>query len=152
MRSVTWRTTVCVAAAARGRAAGGEVAPYERGAADGNCVAIAAAGGIEPLIALLGSLSANEQNAAAEVLVNLADNGVCRGGGTRTCDGGAVAPYVYCGAAEIRIAIAAAGGIDPLVALLGSPSAEVQKSAAWALRNLARNGVCRGGGAWTCGV
>ena len=38
-----------------------------------------------------------------------------------------MAPHARMSAAEIKIAIAAAGGIKPLFALLGSPSAEVQK-------------------------
>ena len=46
-----------------------------------------------------------------------------------------------------QVAIAAAGGIEPLIALLGSPSVGVQVAAAGALLNLAwKNGVCRGGG------
>ena len=143
MCSETWRPTVRVAFAAMagGRAARGAVYPYERDAAK-NRAAIAAAGGIEPLIALLGSPSVEVQNAAAGALYNLACIGACRGGCAGAC--GCVAPYARGAADATRVAIAAAGGIEPLIALLGSASAEVQKAAAGALLKLAFNGVCRG--------
>ena len=50
------------------------------------------------------------------------------------------------GAAENQVAIAAAGAIKPLVALLGSPSAGVQEAAAVALKNVACNGARPGRG------
>ena len=126
------------------------MAPYARCAADANRVAIAAAGGIKPLIALIGSPFAEVQEAAAGALRNLSSNGVCRGGGSMMCDGGVVPSYARGAADGNCVAIAAAGGIELLIALLGSPSAEVQKAAAGALCNLARNGVCRDGGAIMC--
>ena len=43
--------------------------------------------------------------------------------------------------AENRVTIAAAGAIAPLVALLGSPSEDVQKKAAFCLGYLAFNGA-----------
>ena len=45
-------------------------------------------------------------------------------------------------AAENKVTIAAAGAIEPLVALLGSPAAGVQEESAWALRNLAATRAC----------
>ena len=46
--------------------------------------------------------------------------------------------------AENKVTIAAAGAIEPLVALLGSPAAGVREESAWALRNLAWKGACGG--------
>ena len=148
---------VCRGGGGRGRvreACGG--APYARGAAVENGVSIAAAGGIKPLIALLGSPSAGVQEAAVRAVRNLAVNGVCRGGGSRgrvreACGG---APYARGAAVENGVAIAAAGGIEPLIALLGSPSEGVQEAAANALWTLAfYNGVCRSGvGARACNM
>ena len=115
-------------------------------------IAIAAAGGIETLIALLGSPTAEVQKVAAGALLILARNGVCRGGGVRRREraGEGAASYARCVAAENAVVIAAAGGIAPLIALLGSPSAHLQNAAAGVLLGLAFNGVCRvrgGGGA-----
>ena len=64
-----------------------------------------------------------------------------------SCDNAIIAlvrrtPVVLCPRAdENEVAIAAAGAIAPLVALLGSPSEDVQENAAWCLGNLARNGA-----------
>ena len=44
-------------------------------------------------------------------------------------------------AAENAITIAAAGAVEPLVALLASPAVDVQRGAAWALAGLASNGM-----------
>ena len=54
-----------------------------------------------------------------------------------------MAAYTQCAVADTctTVAIAAAGGIEPLIALLGSPTADVQMAAAEALWNLAFNGV-----------
>ena len=154
MRSTNWRPMVCVefAAAARGLGVMAR-APYAPCVVAKNCVTIAASGGIEPLIALLVSPSVHAQCLAAQALRNLAwNNGVCHGGGPLTCGGGTVAPYARAAEGENVIAIAAAGGIGPLIALLGSPSAKMANAAAGALRNLAdSNGVWHGGGARTYG-
>ena len=80
------------------------------------------------------------QKAAAGALYNLACIGACRGGCAGAC--GYVAPLARGAADAISVAIVAARGIKPLVALLLSPSAEVQKAATDALQNLASNGVC----------
>ena len=106
-------------------------APYARGTADDSRIAIAAAGGIKPLIALLGSPSAGVQNAAAVALLKLASNGVCR------CCGGARRSVCNArgsdGAGACKARIMEAGGRAALQPLLLSPSAEVQAAAREAL-------------------
>ena len=75
---------------------------------DANKAAIAAAGGIPPLVRLLGSSIAGVQQHAARTLWYLARNDAN------------------------KAAIAAAGVIPPLVLLLGSGSELMQEGAAWA--------------------
>jgi HEAT repeat protein len=84
----------------------------------GTKLAIAAAGGIQSFVRLLGPGSSEDvQMQAAASLVGLAS-----------------------GLAELKSAIAAAGGIPPLVRLLGpGSSGDVQAKAIHALRNLASN-------------
>ena len=74
-----------------------------------NQVAIAAAGGIAPLVALAGSGTPGARESAAGALWNLAVN------------------------ADNKVAIAAAGGIAPLVALAGSGTPGAREQAAGAL-------------------
>ena len=122
--------------------------------ADANLVAIAAAGGIAPLVQLLGSPAADVQGAAAGALANLAGNGACKlfvqndaAMLVRECANHLcrhVLPGGVSRSAENKVTIAAAGAIEPLVALLGSPAAGVREESAWALRNLAWNGACGG--------
>ena len=45
-------------------------------------------------------------------------------------------------AAANKITMAGAGAVPPLIALLASPSIDVQEAAAEALMNLAENGTC----------
>ena len=82
---------------------------------DQNKAAIAAAGGIPPLVALVTSGSDSAKAQAACALENLAPND------------------------QNMAAIAAAGGIPPLVALVTSGSDSAKEHAAGALRNLAMN-------------
>jgi vacuolar protein 8 len=77
-----------------------------------NGVAIAEAGGIPLLVALLTPPSALEAQFAAETLRNMSAN------------------------VESRVKIASVGGIPPLIALLASSSADAQEHAAGALSNL----------------
>ena len=80
---------------------------------DDNKVAIAAAGGIAPLVELVRSGRADAKGSAARALANLSRN------------------------ADNRVAIAAAGGIAPLVEVVWSGSDRAKGWAANALRNLA---------------
>ena len=80
-----------------------------------NCAAIAAAGGIPLLVALVANGAAGSQKMAAWALVRLAYDD------------------------DIRTAIAAAGAIAPLVALVTNGAAGGQEQAAGALRTLAYN-------------
>ena len=82
---------------------------------DQNKAAIAAAGGIPPLVALVESASDATKKSAAAALQSLAVND------------------------QNQAAIAAAGGIPPLVALVTSGSDTAKKSAAGALQSLAVN-------------
>lgn len=97
-----------------------------------------------PLIALLASSSVEVQRAAAGALCNLAGNSTNAG---PTCI--IMRRTFACCAGEVETQIAASGAIAPLIALLASPSSEIQLAAAWALRNLAENGApcnaCHGG-------
>ena len=112
--------------------------------ADENRITIAAAGAVPPLIALLASSSVEVQRAAAGALCNLAGNSTNAG---PTCI--IMRRTFACCAGEVETQIAASGAIAPLIALLASPSSEIQLAAAWALRNLAENGApcnaCHGG-------
>ena len=47
-----------------------------------------------------------------------------------------------CPADANKITIAAAGAVPPLIALLASPSVDVQRAAAGVLRNISANGTC----------
>ena len=81
---------------------------------DDNQVAIAAAGGIAPLVEVVRSGCARAKNLAALALGNLAFKNV-----------------------DNKVAIAAAGGIAPLIQVVRSSSAGAKASAANALQNLA---------------
>lgn len=107
---------------------------------DENKIAIVEAGAAPPLISLLASTSLSLQAASAGALQTLSANGAPARSGMRqtrsvsSSDDRSVPP-----ADDNKIAIAAAGAIPPLIALLALPSLNVQRSAAWALRNLAWN-------------
>ena len=88
-----------------------------------NCAAIAAAGAIEPLVALLTKGASRGKQLAAEILSSLTANYARNTGNHVAC----------------RIAIAEAGGIEALVALVSSGTAGGQAMAAEALRNLTYN-------------
>ncbi|KAK7239659.1 hypothetical protein SO694_00028367 [Aureococcus anophagefferens] len=83
---------------------------------DDNKVAIAAAGGIAPLVELVRSGCADAKGSAARALANLAS-----------------------GNADNQVAIAAAGGIAPLVDLLRDGCVDGKGAAAHTLQILARN-------------
>ena len=130
--------------------------------ADANLVAIAAAGGIAPLVQLLGSPAADVQGAAAGALANLAENGACKlfvqnvaAVLVRECATAAIMcvatslPGGVSRADENKVTIVAAGAIAPLVQLLGSPAPGGQQAAAGALCNLAGNGACK---LYVCGA
>jgi vacuolar protein 8 len=94
--------------------------------AGANNIAIAAAGAVPPLVALLASPSVVVQKDAAWVLWSLAGNGMCAS--KHACCHG----YTVCADAN-QIAIAAAGAVPPLIAILASPSVDAQFAAAGAL-------------------
>jgi HEAT repeat protein len=118
--------------------------------------ALAAAGIIPPLIALLSSPSADVQHAATGALANVgisAENKVTivsagalpllitlLSSHSVGVQGAAAAALRNLGAsAENKVAIATAGAMPPLVVLLSSPSADVQETAAGALLMLSTN-------------
>ena len=101
---------------------------------------LAAAGTIPKLIAAVGSPASGAQEASAMALMALANHGSCRRARLRRSAGVARSPS-RAPAVDNQSAIAAAGGIRPLIALLRSPVAGVAEAAARALRNLSRNGA-----------
>lgn len=111
-------------------------------AAEGK-IAIAAAGGIRPLIALLHSPIAGVKAAAAAALGNLSLNGAspCAGvlrGMWRPAD---CPVRRRARAAENKIAIAAAGGIPPLIELIRSHDSRAHEAGARTLQGLSINGA-----------
>ena len=114
------------------------------GPAAENCIAIAAAGGIQLLIGLLRSPVAGVQEAAAEALANLGQIGAlpCAASRARAARSGMCRAHCRARgpAAENDIAIAAAGGIPLLIGLLQSPVAKVQEAAGGALWVISGNG------------
>jgi len=132
-------------------------------------VAIAQAGGIGPLIALLGDGTPAGREAAAATLRNLATNNdnqltiakmggispliALLGNGTPGGREQAAAALKNLAAdnVENKVAIAQGGGLPQLIALLGHGTAAGREQAAWALRNLASYGdnkvaIARAGG------
>ncbi len=122
----------------------------------GRAAAIAAAGGIPPLIALLASPSVGVHLEAASALRHLSVNAVnevtiASAGapliallastlaGVQECAAGALGNLSVSVENMVTIASAGGGGIPPLIALLGSSSLAVQEQAARALRNLSVN-------------
>ena len=89
---------------------------------DANCAAIADAGAIAPLVALVTNGTADGQELAARTLATLA--------------GDEFDEHV-----STRAAIVKAGGIPPLVALVANPATRCQEQAARALANLASGGT-----------
>ena len=110
--------------------------------ADANVNAIAAAGVLIPLIALLASPSVEMQRAAADTLYNMSSNG------TRSAAAPFAAALFYIltflvPADAANIAIIAAGAVPPLITLITSLSVDVQVAVADALAILAHNnGTC----------
>ena len=103
--------------------------------ADSAQEAIAAAGAIPALVACLSSPAVGVQAAAAGAIQNLADNGTRQHAAARVRH--------EARAAANSVALARSGAVPVLVALLGSPDAGVQETAAGALRNLALLGAQR---------
>ncbi len=107
---------------------------------DENKVAICAAGAAPPLVALLASPSSEMQGAAVEALGNLAGNCVwlllILKSFLRNC----FILSIMCTAAANKIAIATAGAVPPLIALLSSPSIDLQRTSAGVLWRLSVNG------------
>ena len=85
---------------------------------DANCAAIADAGAIAPLVALVTNGTADGQELAARTLATLAGD-------------------EFDERVSTRAAIVKAGGIPPLVALVANPATRCQEQAARALANLA---------------
>lgn len=132
------------------------VVQHLSGDSSGACRALVAAGCVPPLIALLGSVSAGRQaqEHAAGALCHLLDDDDDDASATAVaaaaCISSLVSQLTSCtigahAASALRrlsaidanaIAIASAGGIPPLLALLGSPEVAVQGDAAATLFNM----------------